>query len=363
MASPTNVSLKGIIDWAEQSSTPGTHPPVNGINADKVDGKHYSNLKSEWETYTNTTVTTAIENLPGGGASGTIMGYPVSDTDAPANGEVLAFINGEWTSISVGGLLWIGAADVVYGSIGDVDISWVAPAGLTTVKVLVIGGGGGGSVVLTNTQYSTGAGGGGGGVSYSNNVPVTPGQTYTGKAGGEGSQGTQGEGSVIAPGRAGGNSTCLGRSANGGSGASGTSGGAGGSGASGNGGAGGNQGVTGGSGATGGGGGSGPAGSGTGSSGGAGSVGAGGNGGCGWTGGAGGTGGAWGMSPRSGYSWSNFNPYGGYLQSGPRAGGGGGGGAQYAYLSNGYITSMSISGGGGKVVIRLDPSKNNFPQG
>jgi len=46
------MSLDGIVKWAEQASTtPGQDPPVNDINADKVDGKHYSDLKTEWETF------------------------------------------------------------------------------------------------------------------------------------------------------------------------------------------------------------------------------------------------------------------------------------------------------------------------
>jgi hypothetical protein len=46
--------------------------------------------------------------------------------------------------------------------------TWTVPAGVTSVKVLVVGGGGGGG-------GSTAGGGGGGGVIYNSNYPVTPG--------------------------------------------------------------------------------------------------------------------------------------------------------------------------------------------
>lgn len=52
MPAPTNVSLSGIIGWARTASVPeGTNPTGQDINADMVDGKHYADLKSEWETF------------------------------------------------------------------------------------------------------------------------------------------------------------------------------------------------------------------------------------------------------------------------------------------------------------------------
>ena len=51
--------------------------------------------------------------------------------------------------------------------------SWTAPAGVTSVCVVCIGGGGGGG---TSASYQAG---GGGGTAYKNNIPVTPGQSYT----------------------------------------------------------------------------------------------------------------------------------------------------------------------------------------
>lgn len=48
--------------------------------------------------------------------------------------------------------------------------SWVAPTGVTSVSVVAVGGGGAGW---------SGVGGGGGGLTYRNNMPVTPGASYS----------------------------------------------------------------------------------------------------------------------------------------------------------------------------------------
>jgi len=53
-------------------------------------------------------------------------------------------------------------------------MDWVVPAGVTAIHVCCIGGGGSGGVKNTSPK---GGGGGGGGLVYSNNVPVTPGET------------------------------------------------------------------------------------------------------------------------------------------------------------------------------------------
>jgi hypothetical protein len=58
----------------------------------------------------------------------------------------------------------------IYGTPGT--YSWVCPMGVYAVSAVAVGGGGGGG-------GANGAGGGGGGLGYKNNIPVTPGQTYT----------------------------------------------------------------------------------------------------------------------------------------------------------------------------------------
>lgn len=62
-----------------------------------------------------------------------------------------------------------GAVDV-FTTVGQ--SSWTAPAGVTSVEVLVVGGGGGGG-------NDHGGGGGAGGVVYNSNFAVTPGTSYT----------------------------------------------------------------------------------------------------------------------------------------------------------------------------------------
>lgn len=53
--------------------------------------------------------------------------------------------------------------------------TWTAPAGVTSVSAVAVGGGGGSAAGASNNT----AGGGGGGLGWKNNIPVTPGQTYT----------------------------------------------------------------------------------------------------------------------------------------------------------------------------------------
>ena len=52
------------------------------------------------------------------------------------------------------------------------NATWTCPPGVTSVSVVAVGGGGGGGAF-------EGGGGGGGGLGWKNNIPVTPGQTYT----------------------------------------------------------------------------------------------------------------------------------------------------------------------------------------
>jgi hypothetical protein len=63
------------------------------------------------------------------------------------------------------------AGDATYITTGT--YSWTAPTGVTSVSVVAVGGGGGGGHV-----WSSG-GGGGGGLGWKNNIPVTPGVSYT----------------------------------------------------------------------------------------------------------------------------------------------------------------------------------------
>jgi len=56
--------------------------------------------------------------------------------------------------------------------------SWIAPAGVTSVSVVVVGSGGNGANGEPSLGYA-GFGGGGGALAYKNNISVTPGTSYT----------------------------------------------------------------------------------------------------------------------------------------------------------------------------------------
>lgn len=69
--------------------------------------------------------------------------------------------------------------------------TWTCPADVTSVSVVCVGGGGGG-IFYTSTTASHSYhmnGGAGGGLGWKNNIPVTPGQTYTVVVGAAGSVG------------------------------------------------------------------------------------------------------------------------------------------------------------------------------
>ena len=56
---------------------------------------------------------------------------------------------------------------------------WIAPAGITKVSVVAVGGGGGGQSSAQASNGVSSCGGAGGGLGWKNNIPVTPGQSYT----------------------------------------------------------------------------------------------------------------------------------------------------------------------------------------
>ena len=62
-----------------------------------------------------------------------------------------------------------GTGEAFFPEPGQYD--WVCPAGVTSVCVVCVGGGGGATM---DEQ----GGGGGGGLGYTNNISVTPGNTY-----------------------------------------------------------------------------------------------------------------------------------------------------------------------------------------
>ena len=68
-------------------------------------------------------------------------------------------------------------------NVGAGTFSWTAPAGVTYVHVVAVGGGANGP----KSYNSSASGGSGGGLGWKNNIPVTPGATYTVQVGNYGS--------------------------------------------------------------------------------------------------------------------------------------------------------------------------------
>ena len=91
----------------------------------------------------------------------------------------------------------LGPGQVVFApTIGGstVTTTWTAPAGVTSVSVLVVGAGG------YNASISAGGtgGGGGGALAYKNNITVVPGTSYNVVAGAPGNPGPGGASSFTA---------------------------------------------------------------------------------------------------------------------------------------------------------------------
>ena len=77
--------------------------------------------------------------------------------------------------VVVEGLLAIPPGQPAYTTAGT--YIWTAPAGVTSVSVVAIGGGAAGGV--RGGAGSRIPGGTGGGLGWKNNIPITPGATYT----------------------------------------------------------------------------------------------------------------------------------------------------------------------------------------
>jgi hypothetical protein len=101
--------------------------------------------------------------------NGTVTRNRETITYSPANGTDPGFtFNGQFYPIVV-----VPQGQAAFTTPGT--FSWTAPTGVNSVSVVCVGGGGGGG----SRNGSGGAGGGGGGLGWKNNIPVTPGQSYT----------------------------------------------------------------------------------------------------------------------------------------------------------------------------------------
>ncbi len=88
--------------------------------------------------------------------------FPSTNTSAAISGS----------NITLNGTQIASSATGEHQFLNPGTFSWLCPTGVTKVSVVCIGGGGGGG-------GGYGPGGGGGGLAYKNDIPVTPGQTYT----------------------------------------------------------------------------------------------------------------------------------------------------------------------------------------
>ena len=95
----------------------------------------------------------------------------IDGTGGPVQGQISSLIRTGQTVLFTPSEIQVGEAE--YTTPGTYQ--WTAPPGVTSVSVVAVGGGGGG--LVAGSQNS--GGGGGGGLGWKNNIPVTPGQSYT----------------------------------------------------------------------------------------------------------------------------------------------------------------------------------------
>ena len=109
MTLPSNLSLKGLGDWAEDGGTPSNPPSDNQhINADMVDGKHFLEMQQLWQTYTDNNagggggvVQSGYALFSGAGTTGITMTPPMPNVNyhvvvIPAASYATAGYLGEW---------------------------------------------------------------------------------------------------------------------------------------------------------------------------------------------------------------------------------------------------------------------------
>ena len=120
---------------------------------------------------------TSFNYLNQGGTSGAAT---QSDLGSTQNGAVIwsGWVSSNLSTSSSSPTFTQGSIDNISVPYGEAEFttpgtySWIAPAGVTAVSVVAVGAGG-------NSYTGAPGGGGGGGLGWKNNIPVTPGQSYT----------------------------------------------------------------------------------------------------------------------------------------------------------------------------------------
>jgi hypothetical protein len=151
-----------------------------------VDGKHYSDLKTEWQG--DIAGAAGATGPAGGDLSGTypnptvdaIQGRPILDT-APDIDQVLGWNGSAWGPVTVTG----GAGSVPYGRItASSSGTWPVPTGVTRVRITAFSGGGCGGVGRAYGGNAmkyivVGGSGGGGGAYFRGVLQVSAGEVLT----------------------------------------------------------------------------------------------------------------------------------------------------------------------------------------
>lgn len=168
MAGPTNVSLKGIIDWSQSPSLPAGTDPAGSqtINADTVDGKHYADIIADATAASGAASGDIAGNYPGPITVTSIQNILVSEVN-PTEGQVLIYRQS--TQQYEPGDPPGGSIVVPYNSetFGPGTHQLAIPLGVTEIRVTgcAAGGGAGGGTpgsAIAWGYYAHGGGGGGG---------------------------------------------------------------------------------------------------------------------------------------------------------------------------------------------------------
>ena len=198
--------VDGAVTTAKLAANAVTAAKVERVAANQVLRSTGVSSDPAWGSLNLTTDVTGVLPVANGGtgaatlaANNVLLGNGTSAVQevAPgASGNLLTSDGTTWTSSS----LVVGLNGAVLASS---DPGWVIPAGVTKLKVTVVGGGGGGGTATATAGNSVAGGAGGGGCTAIKWLSgLTPGQTLNVTIGGGGAPGTAGSQSSVASGTA-----------------------------------------------------------------------------------------------------------------------------------------------------------------